>query len=286
MENIMTVQESSATALVRFTGLGIICFNGDRQRGEIAAIRDDKHQLSVKIQQPVFQEGGGNDIIVYQDIATYQQLPREDVRIEIKALREPAIEGYEIYQSGDFDRLDSADVNDFRWIVNMNALHGDAALFPTTQRLHPLTKIYIGNGLFYAHKLDTNLFFEKVEKDAGGTTTQREVFGNVGETIGVKIEGEEVGFTIRIGDSEETHSLRRVAGLPFRIEIKNMDYSENAVYSDMADYYGYLSSPAGNRFDLAPVVEDAGGETAGGGSVNQIQFCHPVGSNLSSIDLL
>ena len=33
----MSVQESSATALVRFTGLGIICFNQDRQRGEIGA---------------------------------------------------------------------------------------------------------------------------------------------------------------------------------------------------------------------------------------------------------
>jgi hypothetical protein len=282
----MSVKESSATALVRFTGLGIICFNADRQRGEIAAIRDHKHSLSIKIQQPVYQEGGGNDIIVYQDIATYQKLPKDDVRIEIKALGKPAIEGYKIYQSGDFDRLDSADVNDFRWIVNMNTLHGDTALRPTANRRHPVTQIHIGNGLFYTHKLDTNLFFEKVEKDASGKATRREVFGNVAETIGVKIEGDEVGFTIRIGTREETHSLKRVAGLPFRIEIKNMDYSEDAVYSDMADYYGYLSSPAGNRFDFAPVVEDAGGETASGKSVNQIQFCHPVASDLPSIDEL
>ena len=282
----MSIQESSATALVRFTGLGIICFNGDRQRGEIAAIRDDKHLLTIKIQQPVFQEGSGNDLIVYQDIATYQNLPKDDVRIEIKGLGRPAIEGYEIYQSGDFDRLNSTDVNDFRWIVNMNALHSDTALIPTREDHHPLTKIYIGNGLFYTHKLDTKLFFEKVEKGAGGQATQREVFGNVAETIGVKIEGDEVAFTIRIGDEDKTHSLRHVDGLPFRIEIKNMDYSANAVYSDMADYYGYLSSPTGNRFDLTPVVEDDGGETAGGGSVNQIQFCHPVASDLPSIDEL
>lgn len=281
----MSVQESSATALVRFTGLGIICFNRDRQRGEVAVIRDDKHLLSIKIQQPVYQEGGEKDVIVYQDIATYTQLPKDDVQIEIKALREPAIEGYEIYQGGDFDRLDSADVNDFRWIVNMDDLHGDTTLSPTGERRHPITKVYIGNGLFYTHKLDTNLFFEKVETDASGTATRREVFGNVAETIGVKIEGAEVGFTIRIGDKEETTSLQRVEGLPFRIEIKNMDYSENAVYSDMADYYGYLSSPDGNHFDLAPIIEDAG-ETAGGNPVNQKQFCHPIGSDISSIDQL
>lgn len=267
----MSVKESSATALVRFTGLGIVCFNSDRQRGEIAAIRDDKHLLTIKVQKPVFQDDGGGDIIVYRDIATYQQLPKEDVQLEIKATRKPVIAGYEIYQSGEFNRLDSPDVNDFRWIVNMHSLHDGTTLSPTAKQGHPLTKIYIGNGLFYTHKLDTNLFFEKVEKDVSGVATEREVFGNVGETVGVKIEGEEVSFTIRIGDKEETHALQRIDGLPFRIEIKNMDYSGNAVFSDMPDYYEYLACSTGERCDLTPVVESASGE-----SVNQIQFCHPV----------
>jgi hypothetical protein len=280
----MPVHESSATALVRFTGLGIICFNSDRRRGEIAAIRDNKHLLTIKVQKPALLEGAGDDIIAYQDIATYEQLPKQEVQIEIKAVGKPAIEGYEVYQRGDFDRLDSADLNDFRWIVNMNSLHGDTDLRPTGKSQYPVTKLYIGNGLFYTHKLDTDLFFAKVKKDASGLAAQPEVFGHVGETIGVKIEGEQVSFTIRIGDKEETHLLERVAGLPFRIEIKNMDYSDNAVYSDMADYYGYLSCPSGTSFDLTPVTEE--GEAAGGGSVNQIQFCHPVASDLSSIDEL
>jgi hypothetical protein len=55
----------------------------------------------------------------------------------------------------------------------------------------PLTKLYVGNALFYAHKLDRNLFFEKVEKDESGNTLQRETFGNVAETIGARIEAEE-----------------------------------------------------------------------------------------------
>jgi hypothetical protein len=282
----MSVKESSATALVRFTGLGIICFNQAERRGEIAAIRDNKHTLSIRIQKPVFQDGADKDIIVYQDVAAYEQLPKDDVQIELRVVGKSAIEGYEIYQRGDFDRLDSADANDFRWVVNMNTLHNEASLKPTAEKRYPITKIYIGNGLFYAHKLDKNLFFEKVELDASGTAKQREIFGNVAETIGVKLEGEEVSFTIRIGSGEETHTLRRVDGLPFRIEIKNMDYSLNAVYSDMADYYGFLSSPTGNRFDLAPVIDDAGDQLASGGDVNQVQFCHPVVSDLPSIDEL
>ena len=281
----MSIKESSATALVRFTGLGIICFNQERQRGEIAVIRDDKHSLTIKLQQPVFQDGGETDLIVYQDIATYQKLPKDDVQLEIKVLGQPSIEGFEIYQPGEFDRLDSADPKDFRWTVNMNALHGDASPSPNAEGRHPLTKIYIGNGLFYTHKLDTNMFFEKVDLDASGAATGREVFGNVAETIGVKLEGEAVELTIRIGDEEETHTLKRVEGLPFRIEIKNMDYNDNAVYSDMADYYCYLSSPDGAKCDLAPILEEADGEAAGVG-VNQKQFCHPIVSGVSSIDIL
>lgn len=268
----MSVQESSATALVRFTGLGIICFNQDRQRGEIAVVRDNKHLLSVRIQRPVFKEGS-DDTVVYQDIASYERLPKDDVQIEIKSVGNAAVAGYEIYQSGEFDRLDSPDPNDFRWIVNMSELHGDTALAKSAERSHPLTKISIGNGLYYTHKLDTNLFFERVEKDASGNATNREVFGNVGETIGVKIEGDAVSFTIRVGGAEETHTLEHVTGLPFRIEIKNMDYNEDAVYSDMADYYTYVSSADGVHFDLAPIIEEVAAE---GGAVNQKQFCHPV----------
>ncbi|MGZ8845376.1 MAG: hypothetical protein ACXW3C_02835 [Pyrinomonadaceae bacterium] len=272
----MSVNESSATALVRFTGLGIVCFNREQQRGEVGIIRDNKHELSIKIQRPVFQEGDGNDVVVYQDIATYRSLPKEDVQIEIKALGTPAIDGFEIYQSGDFDRLNSTDLNDFRWTVNMSTLHGETLLTSGTEERYPLTKIYIRNGLFYTHRLDTKLFFEKVGKDASGNDTEREVFGNVAETIGVKIEGDEVSFTIRIGGNEETQTLKRIDGLPFRIEIKNMDYNANAVYSDMPDYYKYLSSADGHRFELSPVVEEADEASASGRNTNTMDFCHPI----------
>jgi hypothetical protein len=283
----MSLKESSATALVRFTGLGIVCFNEERRRGEIAAIRDGKHTLSVKIQRPVFHDGGGGDLLLYRDVAVYEDLPAEGVRVEISASGAGALEGYEIYRGGDFDRLDSPDPHDFRWIVHMDSLHGDTALQPTGEQRHPLAKLYIGNGLFYTHKLDTNLFFEKLEKDTGGRVTRREVFGNVGETIGVKIEGEEVVFTISVGGREETHTLKRVEGLPYRIEIKNMDYGANAVYSDMPDYYGYIASPDGSQYELAPInEEEEGGEQAAGGAVNQKDFCHPIATDLSSIDAL
>jgi hypothetical protein len=280
----MPIKESSAALLVRFTGLGIVCFNQQRRRGEIAAIRDTKHLFSARLQRPVYADGAERDLITYQDVAVYRDLPKEDVRIEIKALSGAAIEGYEIYQRGNFDRLNAADVNDFRWIVRMEALHGDAPLSPTGQSPYPLSKIYIENGFFYTHKLATDFFFEKVKTGAGGAA-QREAFGSVGETVGVKIDADEVSLRISVGAREESHTLKHVDGLPYRLEILNMDYSEDAVYSDMADYYGYLSSPTGERFDLSPVLEDDA-ETAGGGSFNQKQFCHPITTDLPTIDEL
>lgn len=281
----MHIKESSATVLVRFTGLGIFCFNPQRGMGEIAAIRDDKHTLTVALRQPVYQDGAGKDLVVYQEVAVYKDLPKQGVEIEIKALSDPAIEGYEIYKPGDFDRLSSDDANDFRWVVNMDDLDGATPLIPTGHGPYPLSKLFVGNGLFYTHRVDSRLSFEKVEIDASGAERRREVFGNVAETVGVKIEAEEVGFTIRSGGVEQKHTFRRVPGLPTVVEIKNMDSNPNAVYSDMADYYGYLSSPDGKQFRLEPIREEDDDVTHGG-SVNQQQFCHPVASELPSIDQL
>lgn len=279
----MPVQESSATALVRLTGLAMICFNPDEQRGEIGIIRDDhNHTLTIKIQRAVYQDGAESDIVVYRDVLSYENLPRENVHVEIKAHGSP-IAGYELYQNGEFNRLGNADRNDFRWLVDMERLHAGDTLNPTSRQQFPLTTVNIINGLFYTHKLARNLFFEKVEKDANGTEGRREIFGNVAETLGVKLDGREVSFTIRIGDREETHILQPINGLPFRIELKNMDYDANAVYSDMPDYYRYLASPNGNQFELKPISEDTVDETATGGSVNQEDFCHPIVFPVKSI---
>lgn len=283
----MSIKESSATALVRFTGLGIICFNETKGRGEIAVIRDEKHSFLIKIQQPRFKDGIEKDLIVYEDIAVYKDLPKTDVMIEIKANKNAAIDDYEVYTaSGDFQRSESEDFNDFRWIVDMNNLHSENIVANEDENRYPISKLFIGNGLFYAHKLDTNLYFEKIEKDAEGNEKSRDVFGNVAETIGVKIEADEVLFKIKIGDKEESHKLVRVQGLPFRIEIANMDYDENAVTSDMPDYYKYLGSESGASVALETIKDESETGANSGGSVNFKVFCHPIVADISSIEEL
>lgn len=280
----MPITESAATALVRFNGLGIIVFNKEKRRGEIAIIRDEAHELTIKVQQPRFKDGADGDRVIYEDIATYTNLPKTGVEIEIAAKGGAVIDGFEIYHAdGEFDRLGSDDTNDFRWIVSMNALHDEKISSAKSPNRHPVSKLYIQNGLFYAHKLDTNLFFEKVKRDDDGSEKMREHFGNVAETIGVKIEADEVVFRIKTAETEESHVMQRMPGLPFRIEIANMNHQENAAVSDLPDYYRYLASESGLKYELEPIADSS----APGGAISINDFCHPIdggGGGVTSID--
>lgn len=281
----MSIVESSATALVRFTGLGLVVFNKDKQRGEIGIIRDDKHTLSIKVQQPRFKDGAEKDVIVYEDVVVYKDLPKTGVVIDIKTNGDSPVSGFEVYKAaGDFNRLESEDINDFRWVVNMANLHNESLVATSREDRFPISKLFIENGLFYVHKLDTDLFFEKVEKDGEGNEKNREDFGFLGETIGVKLESGHVDFSIKIGDEVHNHALQRVSGLPFRIEIKNMDYNEDAELSDMPEYHKYLANPNGTTYELEP---KKAASAADGGAVGVKVFCHPgEGGDLRSIDEL
>ena len=273
----MSITESTATALVRFTGMGIVNFSRRRQRGEIEIVRDGKHTLSVKIQKPVFKDGLERDVIVYEDVKVWENLPQAGVEIGIETNGDSAVKGFEVYRSENFDRLTSEDFNDFNWVVSLENLHGAGLVKETKTDAFPTSSINIENGFFYAHKLDTNLFFEKVEKDAEGNEKAREVFGNVAETVGVKLEADEVVFKIKIGETEETHNFERVGGLPVRIEIVNKDYNEGAVYSDMPEYYKYFADNLGTKFEFEVSKENSDSERFSGGSVNDFDFCHPIG---------
>ncbi len=272
----MSITESTATALLRFTGMGMVKFCGSRQRSEISIVRDSKHILKIRIQQPVFKDGLERDAIVYEDLAVYENLPATGVEIEITTNGQSAVSGFEVYRAAHFDRLQSEDLNDFNWVVSMEELHGENLVNSLNGEAHPTSEVIIKNGFFYVHKLDTKLFFEKVTKDADGEELSRETFGNVAETVGAKLEADEVVFKIKTDEFDDTHVLAHVPGLPFRIEITNMDTSENAVYSDMPDYYKYFAVGDGTYFEFEPIQDDEGAGEIGGGSVNSEAFCHPV----------
>ena len=272
----MSIKESSANTLVRFRGMGLINFSDENPHGDIMVIRDKKHTFSLRIQEPRFKDGAEKDIIVYEDIAVYESLPSKGVSIEVIAHTDSQTSSYKVYKAeGDFDRLKSEDLNDFRWIVDFEDLHKNKLEKLISHDQYPTTNLSIKNGFFYTHKLDTDLFFEQITKNAKGKEEKRKVFGHIADTIGVILDEEVVEFKIKIGDEEKTHFLEKVKGLPYRIEVNNVDYNDDSEISDMPEYYKYLASQSGRTFELEPMKEDENGDIISGGSVNEIAFCHP-----------
>lgn len=286
----MPVIENSATALVRVRGLGIICFNQTRNRGEVALLRDGRHTLSVRISKPAFVEEAESDTVNYDDIVTYESLDPMSTSIEINGQGNSTISGYEIFTGKTFDRLNGEDndPNDFRWIVKMESdeLHG-ANLVRNDNLAErnqvQINKLFISNALFYTNEINEKFFFEKIKKDETGRELAREDFGFIAETVGAKIESEFVSIKLKIGAEEHTHVFPRIVGNPVKIEITNMDLNPQAVISDMPDYYRFLRDESGIKFDLNNVNNDVDGETVGDSTTGE-EFCHIVWSEQPCID--
>lgn len=279
-----TFPGTPATAFVRSTGLAIICLNEKNQRCEIGFLRDEKHQFGLAVKCPVY-EGGKNDFVDYREVVSYNYLPSENVRVEIKTKGAPEA-GCQIYQNGvDFDRLTAKDTNDFRWLVDLKKLHDNSALNSTAQQPYPLTRVHLLSGIFHTHQLDEDLEFEKVKRDASGVEALPVNFGRVAKTLGARIYGDEITLTINIGDTKIKHVLPRIAGLPYIIELNNMDPDTQEIYSDMPDYYKYIASPCGEQVELRPIkkVDPAGTE---GYAISLEDFCHPVVFPMESLDQL
>jgi hypothetical protein len=281
----MPVTENSATALVRVRGLGIACFNETQNRGEVALIRDGRHTLSIKISKPVFIE----NTVGYDDIITYENIDPMNVSIEINALGNSLINGYEVFTGEEFDRLngENNDENDFRWIVTLESdeLHGHDLVKNDElldQNQNKVSRLSIRDALFYTCEVNENFLFEKIKKDANGNELEREEFGYIAETMGAKIEAEYVRFCLKIGFEEHTHVFPRVIGNPVKIEITNMDPDPEAVISDMPDYYGFLLDESGTTFDLNNVKNDEG-DTVGTSTTGE-EFCHIVFSKQPCIE--
>lgn len=281
----MPVTENSATALVRVRGLGIVCFNQTRNRGEVALLRDGRHTLSVRISKPAFVEEAESDTVNYDDVVTYESLDPMSTSIEISGEGNSTINGYEIFTGETFDRLNSEnnDPNDFRWIVRMESdeLHGTNLVRndnAAERNQVQVSKLFISNALFYTNEISEKFFFEKIKKDADGNELGREDFGFIAETVGAKIESEFVSIKLKTGVEEHTHVFPRIIGNPVKIEITNMDLNPQAVISDMPDYYRFLKDESGTKFDLNNVGNDPD-EQAAGESTTGEEFCHIVWSD-------
>ena len=273
----MSIKESDATLLMRFTGMAIINVGRGKASAEIGVIRDGKHTMSIALEEPAFRDGTGRDVLYYRPLMEVSDLSIEDTEIRIES---PDGRGIEFFHSEEvFDRLSCEDENDFRWIVAMDELHSGSSPIVNGSGPYPVSPVVISGGTLYTHQLDSGVVFEK----RTGRNENKTKFGNVAETLGATIPGEKVLINVASGGKSEEYVLERKEGLPYRLVIKNIDYTEGASYSDMPDYYRYFDTHADDEVELEPKKGEDGKLP---GSITGKKFCHPVVAELDDIESL
>ncbi|MEQ1922433.1 MAG: hypothetical protein ABL952_07980, partial [Pyrinomonadaceae bacterium] len=236
----MPVTRQQSTSFVNVRGLGIVCFNPTLGRSETAIIRPGGQQLSIDISRPGFIDGAGADTTGFISLFHRAITELEDVAIEISALGQSTYNGYDIFQTGGFDRVDDGDndPNDIRWIINLESseMHGPGLVKNESggeAPKPPITRLFISDALFYAvmpddGDIDKTPYFMKTDPRNDSTSE----FGHLAETMGANIQAGGVQVKLTIGGTEEIMTYDHVAGSPLRIEITNVDPNPDAMATD------------------------------------------------------
>lgn len=283
----MPVTRQQTTAFVNVRGLGIVCFNPTRGRCETAIIRHGSHQLSIDISRPGVIDGAGADTTGFISLFHRPIFELDDVTIEISALGESTHHGYEIFQSGGFDRVNGDnDPHDIRWIINLESdeMHGPGLVKNETAAeatKPPITRLFISDALFYAlmpegRELSKTPYFMKTDPRNDSTSE----FGYLAETMGANIQAGGVQVKMTIGGSEEIMTYEHVAGSPLRIEITNVDPNPDAMATDLPVCYQFLSDPTGFEFALSPRSDES---DSGDGTIGK-NYCHITRVERESIE--
>jgi len=205
----MPIVTSSAAAIVRFSGLGVLCFNGDT--AENLFLHEAGHTLTVEIFEPLLarlkdfydsnpEEAEGlatvrrfpddpNTGKLYKRLTLYEDLdatqldtngvPKE-IYIKVTGDLNPALSAVEPFEGtpGEFVRTAPGNhENDFRWMVNVTraGLMGPLTMGCTVSGAVPTNSLLeIKNAMFYTETLAANendvpLVFKKVANVPSGT---------------------------------------------------------------------------------------------------------------------
>lgn len=169
----MSLDINSAAAIVRFKGLGILCFNEALARAENLFIHKNDHKLLLEIYAPVSAED--NDKLIadnvkegdkprlrlfndywYEQYAAYPSFQGTDdvtpMTIEVRGIGNPDVAGYAKYTPDDFHRdILNDDVNDLRWIVDpvSDGIFPSHGLLTIGDPEAAVSRLYINNATFY-----------------------------------------------------------------------------------------------------------------------------------------
>jgi hypothetical protein len=302
----MPIDTSSAAAVVRFSGLGVLRFNRAGTLAENLFLHEAGHTVTMEIFKPLVariktfysenpDEATGlatfrrfpddeepcplyKRVAVYEDIDVSQMDTNNgplDVCIEVSGEGYTERSGVERFEPGPFVRsTGEGDANDFRWIVNVTdaPLLGtpDPTIAPTSEITTsvPTTKLKIRNAEFYTHSLAADDYQLVENVPPGGLMASGPIsfFGKINDEIGARIDAEKVRVEVTIGTETHTHMLPKLE-MPYVIYIKN----NAAVSGSDMPIYKKLYETTGPTFDLLTNEEIS--SIAGSSTITGREFC-------------
>ena len=230
---------------ISIEGLGIICFNKNKGRGEIALLRHDDHLLNVKV---ITRNGD-----LFHD---YGEIPMNAE--EIHFVNDTPVSRYFLNDDGRFRRRNGFenDLQDIRWILDLESseLNGEEMRPIRHPRHMLLTKMYIPDAYFYTDAL-TRRECDKMKLMSRPRKTH---LGYVGDALGASIVAEKV--TLQISGQKDLLLEEGDKISEYRVIISNLRDSDRLVSeSDFPMYYEVLQDDDGDKFSvvLKPEKKDS-----------------------------
>jgi hypothetical protein len=247
--------KKSATAIVTVKGLGLVCFNKKKSRGESVLLREPNHKLKITISSNKKDaEPLPNGIVIEIE-------EKENVTISIDGLGISDFIGYEKYlPTKTFDRKNKqGDENDFRWLVDFQDAKGlipNGVTFNTVNKSAqiPLTDLFVKNALFFTdkkvfddNKLQDDIYYvsdlkmpdslDKIE------SIYKNEFGALAESLGCLINSSMVRIELTIGDQIQCIVLPKLKNDYYKIDVENVNKDESKMdpEPDMHYYYEVFS---------------------------------------------
>lgn len=293
MNNELEKQINYATALVHFTGLGMVCANEPEEKLETMFIHAKKHKLNIEISKVTKIVDGRVEEQEFMNSLTYEDFLLEQnfwhhsqIKISISSElgKSSKYRGLSFYTPGDFDRSEKSNRNDFRWLINLNKdrLLGEEEMYdPVPNNDFPRSLLTIENCLLYTDKLAVDDNDREVEflhvVDRGEvpyknrSDFKEQKFGKVADTLGAAVFGSLVNVKIEFDGKIHNFHLPKTEN-PYLIKITNVAKDMD---SDMDVYRTFWAlEPSDIKFNL--LVDDEIDKLLGrsqGGTVGARKTC-------------
>jgi hypothetical protein len=236
-------QDATATAIIE--GLAVSKYNHGASKWNVVFLRNCGHYPRLIIREVERRSGR-----VVSEIKRLEIAERDSISITVSS---PAGNIPWIYQTdGPFNRNPSHDAQDFRWMLDIQQLHGREV--PRTGSI-PTNSLSISNGCFYT-SVRTKRPYRKRWINPDGTETPIQEIGLTGRTFGADFKAASV--TVRVtGENDYNGTFDHRDNSKYEIIFDNTCVDERQPSPNETDFHFYykLFSDRNGRVEILPPEE-------------------------------